>query len=52
MSNQLFILQVFGGELGGPSGVKYLSSFILFMLWIIYVFFSSLKAYDLISFNP
>lgn len=38
-----------GGELGGPSGVKYLSSFILFLLWVIYVFFSSLRAYGVIE---
>jgi hypothetical protein len=38
-----------GGELGGPAGVKYLSSFILFLLWVIYVFFSSLRAYNIID---
>lgn len=38
-----------GGELGGPAVVRYLSSFILFLLWVIYVFFSSLRAYGVID---
>jgi solute carrier family 8 (sodium/calcium exchanger) len=38
-----------GGELGGPKGVKYLSSFILFLLWVTYVVFSSLRAYGVIE---
>ena len=38
-----------GGELGGPVVVKYISSMILFLLWVIYVFFSSLRAYGLID---
>lgn len=38
-----------GGELGGPSGSRALSSVILFLLWVTYVFFSSLRAYNLID---
>jgi solute carrier family 8 (sodium/calcium exchanger) len=38
-----------GGELGGPSGSRTLSSVILFLLWVTYVFFSSLRAYNLID---
>jgi solute carrier family 8 (sodium/calcium exchanger) len=34
-----------GGELGGPPASKYLSAFILVCLWLIYIIFSSLKAY-------
>lgn len=41
-----------GGELGGPPGVKYISAIILVCLWLIYVVFSSLKAYNVITWNP
>jgi len=38
-----------GGELGGPAFSKNLSAFILVCLWLIYVIFSSLKAYKVIG---
>lgn len=38
-----------GGELGGPPGTRYLSAFICVTLWLIYVFFSSLRAYGVIE---
>lgn len=38
------------GELGGPSLQKYLSTFILISLWIIYIVLSSLQAYGHIPF--
>jgi len=38
-----------GGELGGPNGSKYISGAFLFSLWVIYVLFSSLKAYGLLG---
>jgi len=38
-----------GGELGGPSVSKYISSAFLFSLWVIYVLFSSLKAYGMLG---
>jgi hypothetical protein len=34
-----------GGELGGPPFSKYLSAVMLVCLWLIYIIFSSLKAY-------
>ena len=39
---------VFGGELGGPKVSAYLSAAVLVALWVIYILFSSLKAYALI----
>ncbi|XP_055851753.1 sodium/calcium exchanger 3 isoform X2 [Episyrphus balteatus] len=39
----------FGGELGGPTTCKYISSGILFSLWIIYVVLGSLEAYGIIE---
>lgn len=39
---------IFGGELGGPAGPKYASAIILVILWLTYVIFSSLRAYDII----
>lgn len=39
----------FGGELGGPNTCKYISSAILFSLWIIYVVLGSLEAYGVIE---
>ncbi|XP_055905967.1 sodium/calcium exchanger 1 isoform X2 [Eupeodes corollae] len=39
----------FGGELGGPTTCKYISSAILFSLWIIYVVLGSLEAYGIIE---
>jgi heme/copper-type cytochrome/quinol oxidase subunit 3 len=38
-----------GGELGGPIASKTVSSVILVLLWVTYVFFSSLRAYNLID---
>ncbi|XP_052099080.1 uncharacterized protein LOC127733801 isoform X5 [Mytilus californianus] len=39
-----------GGELGGKNAVvKWLTSFLLFSLWIIYIVLSSLRAYDIIT---
>jgi len=40
---------VIGGELGGPSFSKYLSALCLVSLWVIYIVFSILKAYDIIG---
>ncbi|XP_018568981.1 sodium/calcium exchanger 1-like isoform X1 [Anoplophora glabripennis] len=37
-----------GGELGGPTGIKYITSCFLFSLWIIYLVMSSLEVYDVI----
>jgi hypothetical protein len=39
---------IIGGELGGPKTSAYFSAFILFSLWVIYILFSSLKAYGII----
>lgn len=36
---------VYGGELGGPPGTRLLSSIFLFCLWLVYVTFSTMKAY-------
>jgi len=41
-----------GGELGGPPGTKYISAIILVFLWLTYVIMSSLKAYNVITWNP
>lgn len=38
-----------GGELGGPVGLKYLTSSILVGLWLIYLVMSSLEAYGVIK---
>lgn len=38
-----------GGELGGPALGKYISSALLFGLWIIYLVMSSLEAYGVIK---
>jgi len=38
-----------GGELGGENPTKILSTMFLISLWIIYVTFSTLKAYDIIE---
>jgi solute carrier family 8 (sodium/calcium exchanger) len=39
---------VFGGELGGPPKAKIISTVFLIFLWVVYVTFSSLKAYNMI----
>ena len=39
---------VIGGELGGPKASAYLSAIILFLLWAVYILFSTLKAYGLL----
>lgn len=39
----------FGGELGGPKGARKASAVFLVFLWVIYITFSSLKAYDVIE---
>lgn len=38
-----------GGELGGPKGVKYMTTALLICLWLIYIIFSILKTYDIIE---
>ncbi|XP_075148312.1 sodium/calcium exchanger 3 isoform X3 [Haematobia irritans] len=38
-----------GGELGGPKTIKYISSGILFSLWVIYLLVSTLEAYGIIE---
>uniref|UniRef100_A0A1B6G5H0 Calx-beta domain-containing protein n=1 Tax=Cuerna arida TaxID=1464854 RepID=A0A1B6G5H0_9HEMI len=38
-----------GGELGGPVGLKYLTSAFMFGLWIIYLTLSTLEAYGVIG---
>jgi len=35
---------IFKGELGGPTTSKYASAVFLFILWLLYVIFSSMKA--------
>jgi solute carrier family 8 (sodium/calcium exchanger) len=37
-----------GGELGGPKFSAYMSAFVLTFLWVIYVIFSSFRAYSII----
>ena len=39
---------IIGGELGGPRLSANLSCFVLISLWVIYILFSSLKAYSII----
>lgn len=39
-----------GGELGGPTGWRYISSFIFISLWLAYVIFSSLDSYCVFEF--
>lgn len=39
---------VFGGELGGPKTSRYASCIFLVFLWLIYVIFSSLRAYEVL----
>lgn len=38
-----------GGELGGPKRMKYLSSGLLFGLWILYLLISTLEAYGVVK---
>uniref|UniRef100_T1PL58 Sodium/calcium exchanger protein n=1 Tax=Musca domestica TaxID=7370 RepID=T1PL58_MUSDO len=38
-----------GGELGGPKKIKYISSGIMFSLWVIYLLVSTLEAYGVIK---
>ncbi|KAJ0173482.1 hypothetical protein K1T71_010631 [Dendrolimus kikuchii] len=38
-----------GGELGGPRGIKIVTSMFFFSLWLVYLTMSSLEAYDIIS---
>lgn len=38
-----------GGELGGPAAFKYISSALLFGLWVIYLVMSSFEAYGIIK---
>lgn len=38
--------KLYKGELGGPAGPKYASAVFMVSLWLIYVIFSSLKAYE------
>ena len=39
---------IIGGELGGPKVSAYLSAALLFSLWVVYIVFSTLKAYSII----
>ncbi|KAL1513689.1 hypothetical protein ABEB36_003066 [Hypothenemus hampei] len=41
--------KIVGGELGGPVCLKYFTSFVLFILWIIYLVLSTLEAYGVIK---
>ena len=42
-------MKIFGNaELGGPTGPKWASGILIFMLWVIYVLLSSLQSYDFI----
>lgn len=38
-----------GGELGGPRGVKIITSMFFFSLWLVYLTMSTLEAYDVIA---
>lgn len=38
-----------GGELGGPTGLKYLTSGFLFFLWVFYLLMSTLEVYHVIQ---
>ncbi|CAH2044626.1 unnamed protein product, partial [Iphiclides podalirius] len=38
-----------GGELGGPRGMKILTSIFFFSLWLVYLIMSGLEAYDVIQ---
>ncbi|XP_012553100.2 sodium/calcium exchanger 2 [Bombyx mori] len=38
-----------GGELGGPRGIKIVTSMFFFSLWLIYLIMSGLEAYDVIE---
>jgi|TARA_B110000503_G_C6977111_1_gene341638 magnesium/proton exchanger len=40
--------KIIGGELGGPRTSAYASAAFMFSLWLIYIIFSSLKAYGAI----
>lgn len=35
-----------GGELGGPKTSRYASAVVCIMLWVLYIFFSTLQAYE------
>lgn len=39
-----------GGELGGPAGWRYFSSFVFISLWLVYVILSSLDSYCVLGF--
>jgi solute carrier family 8 (sodium/calcium exchanger) len=41
--------RVAGGELGGPKATKVASSAFFFILWIVFVAFSSMEAYNIIE---
>lgn len=38
-----------GGELGGPVGIKYVSTAVLILLWVTYIVASTLEAYGVIK---
>lgn len=38
-----------GGELGGPKGIKIVTSCFLFSLWLVYLIMSTLEAYGYIT---
>ncbi|KAG8254719.1 hypothetical protein J6590_005278 [Homalodisca vitripennis] len=45
-------LAVFGkAEIGGPSSTRYLSVFILVLLWVLYITLSCLHTYGIITFD-
>ncbi|XP_054264196.1 sodium/calcium exchanger 1 isoform X4 [Macrosteles quadrilineatus] len=39
-----------GGELGGPTTIKYITSAFMFSLWLFYITMSTLEAYGMLSF--
>jgi Ca2+/Na+ antiporter len=46
----LIVRRIFiGGELGGPKNSRYASAIFLFFLWIIYLLFSALQAYNVFT---
>jgi len=38
-----------GGELGGPKHLKYITSLVLVVLWMVYLLLASLEAYGIIK---
>jgi solute carrier family 8 (sodium/calcium exchanger) len=42
---------VVGGELGGPTASKYTSAVMCIFLWFLYIFMSTLQAYEVFDFK-